>query len=251
MKNTYLIISAGILLFISGCSSIEVTSDYDPAVTFSEFQSYQWIADVPKKTGDPRIDNNSLLQNRVTTAVDRELALKGFQKVNSGNADFLVTYHVTLDKQTEIQTINTYNNYGSGWGWRYGRNYYPGPGFSRNETYVYTYDQGSLIIDIVKPASRELIWRGSATDEVNFSNSPEKKQQKINEAVEKLLEKFPPQSKPVNKISCSNPRPEICTMEYKPVCGFNSDNSSKTYSNACTACSDKKVVTYINNACKE
>ena len=120
-----------------------------------------------------------------------------------------------------------------------------------NETFVYTYDQGSLIIDIVEPDSRKLIWRGSATDEVNFSNTPEQKERKINEAVEKLLEPFSPQIQPVNYISCSGPRPEICTMDYQPVCGFNLDNSSKTYSNACTACSDKEAVKYIKNKCTE
>ena len=60
------------------------------------------------------------------------------------------------------------------------------------------------------------------------------------------------QSSPVqieNKLVCKNPRPEICTMNYLPVCGFNSDNETKTYSNACTACSDKQVVSYKDGAC--
>jgi len=250
MKNINLINAFVILLFVSGCSTIKVTSDYDPAVSFTGLQSYQWITDSPKKTGDPRIDGNTLLQKRVRNAVDNSLASKGYQKVSSGKPDFLVTYHVTLDKQTEIQTINTYNHYGPGWGWGYGRNYYPAMGYG-TETFVYTYDQGSLIIDIVEPDSRGLIWRGSATDEVNLSNSPEKKEQKINEAIEKLLEQFPPQIQPLNQISCADPRPEICTMDYQPVCGFNSDNSSKTYSNACTACSHKKVIKYIKSDCSE
>ena len=240
MKNMFLITFVVMLFFISGCSTIKVTSDYNPAVSFSEFQTYEWISDEPKKTGDPRIDGNTLLQNRVRSAVNNSLASKGYQKVTSGKPDFLVTYHVTLDKQTKIQTINTYNHYGPGWGWGYG-----------NETFVYTYDQGSLIIDFVEPDSRKLIWRGSATDKVNFSNSPEKKEQKINEAVEKLLEQFPPQTQPLNQINCFDPRPEICTMDYQPVCGFNLDNSSKTYSNICSACSQQKVIKYIKGNCPE
>ncbi|GEM_PF-428900 len=247
MKNINLV-NFVILLFISGCSTIKVNRDYNPAVSFSEFQTYEWILDEPKKTGDPRIDGNTLLQNRVKSAVNNSLASKGYQKVTSGTADFLVTYHVTLDKQTKIQTINTYNRYGPGWGWGYGRNYYPAMG---TETFVYTYDQGSLIIDIVEPVGRELIWRGSATDKVNFSHTPEQKKQKINEAVGKLFQQFPPQTQPLNQLDCFDPRPEICTMDYQPVCGFNLDNRSKTYSNACSACSDKEVVKYIKNKCSE
>ena len=52
-----------------------------------------------------------------------------------------------------------------------------------------------------------------------------------------------------NRITCKDPRPEVCTMNYLPVCGFDSNNNAKTYSNACSACSDKKVVKYIKNEC--
>lgn len=55
----------------------------------------------------------------------------------------------------------------------------------------------------------------------------------------------------VKQINCSDPRPEMCTMEYQPVCGFYLDNSSKTYPNACTACSDKNVVRYIKDECSK
>jgi hypothetical protein len=54
-----------------------------------------------------------------------------------------------------------------------------------------------------------------------------------------------------NKLVCKDPRPEICTMNYQPVCGLDSSNSAKTYSNACGACSDKNVVTYMEGECSE
>ena len=41
---------------------------------------------------------------------------------------------------------------------------------------------------------------------------------------------------------CADPRPQMCTMNYLPVCGVLEDNSQKTYSNACSACSDGNVV---------
>ena len=56
---------------------------------------------------------------------------------------------------------------------------------------------------------------------------------------------------PVNQVACSEPRPEICTMNYQPVCGFDSNNISKTYSNACSACGDKNIVTYIEGECSK
>ncbi len=49
---------------------------------------------------------------------------------------------------------------------------------------------------------------------------------------------------------CKDPRPEICTMEYVPVCGILSDKSEKTYASGCTACSSSEVTGYRKDACK-
>jgi hypothetical protein len=49
---------------------------------------------------------------------------------------------------------------------------------------------------------------------------------------------------------CSDPRPEMCTQQYDPVCGQLSGGDSKTYSNWCTACSDKAVESYVPGECR-
>ena len=50
--------------------------------------------------------------------------------------------------------------------------------------------------------------------------------------------------------SCNEPRPEICTQEYLPVCGLLTSGRTKTYSNACTACSDPEVLEHRPEACE-
>ena len=50
-------------------------------------------------------------------------------------------------------------------------------------------------------------------------------------------------------ILCEEPRPQICTREYNPVCGSFKDGSTKTGSTGCTSCSDPEVVGYIMGAC--
>jgi hypothetical protein len=50
-------------------------------------------------------------------------------------------------------------------------------------------------------------------------------------------------------IACKEPRPEACTMQYDPVCGEMADGRSKTYSNACVACTDRLVTGYLRGAC--
>ena len=62
-------------------------------------------------------------------------------------------------------------------------------------------------------------------------------------------------------MKCSEPRPQICTREYRPVCATRDtgvrcvttpcpSTELKTYSNGCTACSDPGVVGYQLNACE-
>jgi hypothetical protein len=51
-------------------------------------------------------------------------------------------------------------------------------------------------------------------------------------------------------IPCEDPRPEVCTQHYDPVCGEREDGSRETYSNACAACSDPRVGSHRAGACE-
>ncbi len=51
------------------------------------------------------------------------------------------------------------------------------------------------------------------------------------------------------EIVCKEPRRTMCTKEYRPVCGYFADGTCKTFSNACTACSHKEVVSYTSGPC--
>jgi len=50
---------------------------------------------------------------------------------------------------------------------------------------------------------------------------------------------------------CEEPRPQVCTMDYRPVCGNLADGSVKTYSNGCGACGDAKVTSWVEGECPE
>ncbi len=63
-------------------------------------------------------------------------------------------------------------------------------------------------------------------------------------------------------VACSNPRSDVCAMDYRPVCATRDtgircikapcpSSEQKTFSNACSACSDPKVSDYREGACSE
>jgi hypothetical protein len=66
----------------------------------------------------------------------------------------------------------------------------------------------------------------------------------------------------IKEIACKNPRPQVCTMNYQPVCGRVDTgircikapcpaSKFKTFSNACAACSNPKVYGYTDGRCKQ
>lgn len=70
------------------------------------------------------------------------------------------------------------------------------------------------------------------------------------------------QSTPENAelAHCPEQRPQICTMDYRPVCATRDTGvrcittpcpatEQKTYSNACSACADQKVISYVADEC--
>jgi len=50
---------------------------------------------------------------------------------------------------------------------------------------------------------------------------------------------------------CEDPRPQVCTMDYRPVCGTHKEGSVKTYPNGCGACSNPDVTSWVEGACPE
>lgn len=54
----------------------------------------------------------------------------------------------------------------------------------------------------------------------------------------------------VAETICREPRPEVCTMDYRPVCAHSKSGDYRTYSNACGACADAEVIAYVRGACE-
>jgi alkaline phosphatase D len=51
-------------------------------------------------------------------------------------------------------------------------------------------------------------------------------------------------------VSCPEPRPQVCTREYRPVCAKLQDGGFITYANGCSACTDLSVTGYREEACE-
>jgi hypothetical protein len=170
MKTLRILFSTSLALFAIATAALaqEVKTDYDHHANFSQYHTYYWER---VKTTDP------LWQSRIQDAVDHALQAKGWQRVDNGG-DVAVTAVGSAHNEREYQTF--YDGM-PGWRWR---------GFGETTTTVENYAVGSLVLDLYDARNKQLIWRGVSSD--SLSDKPEKNEKKLDKAVDKMLDHFPP-----------------------------------------------------------
>jgi hypothetical protein len=172
LKKTPLLLAA---LLLAGCSSVETHVDYDRAQNFSSYRTFGFK--------DVRTPDSPLSLKRVRAAVTRTLGSRGLAEVAGEKPDLWVVLHTRAHRETQVTTYNP--GWGWGWGWRGG--YW-------NSAYIRQIPIGTLMVDLVDTKAKELVWRGSASRIVDADESPKTRDEKVQEAVDKLFDGFPPKS---------------------------------------------------------
>jgi hypothetical protein len=165
-------------ILVKSCSSVRVASDYDREVNFNQYESYAFF-----KPGIDKAEISDLDKKRILRAIEAEMQRKGFTK--SENPDLLVSIFTKTN-----ENINIYQNNMMGWGYGWGWHpWYWGSGFNTvNRT-----SEGTLYIDLIDAEGKELVWQGMGT--AALAEKVDKKQERINEIVSEILEKYPPEIK--------------------------------------------------------
>ena len=162
------------VLVLASCSTVKVATDYDKDVNFNQYQSFAFF-----KPGIDKADISDLDKKRILRAIESEMLQKGFTK--SDDPDLLVSIFTKTK-----ENINIYNNnygYGYGWGWH---PWYWGAGYNT----VNSTTEGTLYIDLIDAGKKELVWQGMGT--AALAKDVDRKQERINEIVAEILEKYPP-----------------------------------------------------------
>ena len=182
MKALRPLLILSVSLLAVGCSSISVTQDYDSEADFQSYYTFDWV---PRPTTDvsanaqQAMQHNTLLDGRIKKAVNTQLTAKGMTQTPN-SPDILLVYHV--GSQDKINVTDWGYSYGGYWGYG-GRN-----------VDVYSYTQGTLIVDLIDASTKKLVWRGTATGTIDPGASSEQRVRTINEAVSKMLKKYPPKT---------------------------------------------------------
>jgi len=162
----------GISLLTCGVAvAQDVKSQAMPGTDFSKYHTYKWV------TVEGAKYPNQIMDAEIKLAIDGQLSSKGLSKVESDPADLYISYQVAVQQSTQ------WNAYGTG-GFRWG-----GGMASAQQSTINT---GTLVLDFYDPATKTLVWTGSATKTLNPSSNQEKNQKNLNNAMAKLLKNYPP-----------------------------------------------------------
>ena len=184
MRRFALFLSLLLTLTVAGCANVP-RHEFDQRAGFSDLRSFTWLEpEYENEVGvsHPVLDS-PLLGQRVHRAATAALQERGYREVGDDeDPDFYVTYH-TAEREEERRS-GSYLQLG------YGRRHSPffGTGILLDMT-PRSFQEGTLIIDIVDAETDELIWRGwndAMLTQRNFE------QERIDEAVRFILSAFPP-----------------------------------------------------------
>jgi uncharacterized protein DUF4136 len=170
-----LLSSWGLLAVLSLIATVLAAQDvrYNsmPGTDFSKYHTYKWVA--IEGASHP----NQIMDAEIKQAVDSQLATKGLTKTDSDKADVYVGYQIAVDQEKQ------WNGYGMGGGIRWG-----GMATATSSTI----NVGTLVLDLYDPATKQLVWTGSATKSLDPSSNQQKNEKNLNKAMAKLLKNYPP-----------------------------------------------------------
>lgn len=167
MKKALVLLA--VLTVVVSAAFASVQTDYDHAINFSQYHTYSWSTVKAK---------DNLWADRIRQDVDQQLQAKGWRLVTS-DADVVILALADAHNQQEEQTFYS----GSG-GWLWG-----GMGGVAT-TSTYTTRQGLVVVSLFDAKTKKLAWRGTASG--GISDKPDKNIGKLNKAIVKMFNKFPP-----------------------------------------------------------
>jgi hypothetical protein len=147
----------------------KITIEFDEAHDFTDFKTYT-IMPGQLRSQNPSL-NSPLVTKMIDASIRKYMASKGMQEVQRGPHDLNIRYSLGSGRRTEL------DRYPAGW-----RGY-------GTRTVVAHYTEGTLVIDLHKSRTRELLWRAIAVED---KDDPMKIKDKLDDMVRKSIEKYPP-----------------------------------------------------------
>jgi Domain of unknown function (DUF4136) len=175
---------AAALMGLSACASgPDVRAMSDPSANFAQYQTFGFADPL----GTDRAGYQSIVSQQLKAATRRELEARGL-RYDPASPQLLVNFSAKLDDKMRVTTTPEPVMAPGYYGYRRGF-YQPWPMYTER-TDVTQYQEGTLTIDVVDAARKQLVWEGTVTKSIT-SKDQQNVGAAIDGAVTAAFAKFP------------------------------------------------------------
>jgi hypothetical protein len=168
MKTLRVVIACGCLIMSNSIAAWaqSVQTDYDRSYNLAKLRTYSF-AEQTRPPGDP-LAASPLNDRRIHSALDSQLQAQGFRP--SEKPDFLIAYSVATRMGLDIED-----------------NRISGPPWDRwGNIKVNQVTEGTLMVMFLEPATRQEIWVGLVSGEIN----PKNLDRGVNKSIARMVVRF-------------------------------------------------------------
>lgn len=167
----------------------KISIKHDEEFAFLGLRTWAWH---PDGKGDVKTlvtadDKSELVRQRfepiIVPAVEEELPKRGFVLASGTAPDLYVNYYILVTAGSSSQQMGQFLPAVPEWGL---------PAMSGAATSFRAFAVGSVVIDIIAPSLKSVVWRGVAQAELDLEEKVADRQKRVRVAIHDILAKFPP-----------------------------------------------------------
>jgi hypothetical protein len=196
MKNALrlvaVIVVSMLLTGVVALAGVKVRASFDKEYDFTKPKTFGWHPDgageikMLQLSGDDPVKMLERFDPIMKDAVATELAKRGLLLATNGKPDIVIHYYVLIGPNSESQFRGQFVGAVPPWGL---------PDFAMTTTSFKVFEQGTIVLDLMDAARKEIVWRGIAETEIQRQRTLAEREVRIRSGVADLLKKFPPKAK--------------------------------------------------------
>jgi hypothetical protein len=171
--------AAVLAVSLAGCATVQIDTQYKRDVDYRRYQTFAWNPVEPGPEQAPEARDPEI-RRLVLGTIEEQLLGRKFKRASQGaTPDFFIAVHGWSRDKIEVKQYGYVYGY-SGYGM------YPTMGGPAIQ--VEQYKEGTIVIDFIDPGTKEMFWRGTASD----TFLPGTGRGAVKDAIIKLLDAYPP-----------------------------------------------------------
>lgn len=168
-------------IVVAGCASgPQVRTDADPSVNLASYKTFGFFDNL----ATDKSQYTTMLTSRLKAATQREMEKRGYRLATS-NPELLINFNVNVADRTKVESTPSMGGY-----YGYRRGMYGMWGGYPQDVHTTNYQEGTLAIDLVDAAKKQLVWHGVAQGKIS-SKARENPGPAIDNVVTQIFAKHP------------------------------------------------------------